>query len=708
MQVRIKIISIIHHIQQWLRFSRPATRWARLFVVAVVVGILSGLAAAVLKGGLDWGSRHIIGTLVDPGRAGGGSFHWGLLLLPTLGCLASGLIVYRWFREPWGHGTDILVYAFHHRGGVLPLRGPSVKATAVLGVISCGGSAGPEGPMAAWGAAIGSAVGKWFGLTPRERRIMLVAGCGAGIGAIFQCPLGGALFAAGVLYREPDFETDALVPAFFASVCGYSTVLLCLGQSPHLLQQVDQLVFSSPWELIPYVLLAPICALACLLLNWCLQWIERHLVGRLRKRLPLWAIPAVGGALTGLIACIFPQVMDGQYHFLQRILDGELFTPLDQPMWRWALFFGAVAIAKALATACTVGSGASGGVLGPSVFIGGAAGAMVGAFVEALAPNLVDVSVRQALIPVGMAGVLAAAMRTPLAAIVMVTEMTGSFGLITPSMLVCVSAYLLGRRWGLNHEQLRNMSASPAHAGDAIVHLLESWSVGELMQRTWEQTVPPSAGPAELIALAKPGTQPLFAVVEKGRLLGVIHLTDLERVMSEPGLSNWIIAVDLMQEQYVSVTSEDDAYYAISRMAQVKHSSLPVISSDYQGRFEGMITRHAIQQALQQRLGDLREHLLAEHDALTLVDEADDFQRLVRGIAEAPPYRLLRQTVPMEALGSSLRELDFRRAFGVQVVAIEQADGTIECPPNPDHPLLPTQHLVALELQHKDPPRSDP
>jgi len=500
------------------RLAVRLPRRGRLMTLAALVGVAGGLSAAGFHWALELGSAVLVGRFTHLGGAGVLRFDWGVLLLPALGGLVSGLAVRALCPEAAGHGTDLLVRAFHRHMGRLPLRGPTVKGAAAVWVIACGGSAGPEGPIAALGAGLGSALGRWLGITPRERRVLMVAGCGAGVGAIFQCPLGGALFAASILYREPEFEADALVPAVVSSVLGYTTFTSFWGFGEHLLHGARELAFRSATELIPYAVLGLLCGVVSIVFSLCLKTVERRVVPRLR--LPLWAIPALGGLATGALACLVPQVMDGQYRFVQHAMDGRLFAGADARGWgSWAALFAAVVVVKGLATACTVGSGASGGVLGPSVFLGGVTGALLGALCEIGYPGGAPGGLREALIPVGMGGVLAASMRTPLAAIVMVTEMTGSFGLIVPLMLVCSSAYLVGRRWGLNEEQVRGSAESPAHAGDAIVHRLETWRVEQLMDREAIPQVTADATLTELIKRVRFGTAPAFAVVREGTLL---------------------------------------------------------------------------------------------------------------------------------------------------------------------------------------------
>ncbi len=675
-------------------FPKPAARWSRLFSLGALVGLLGGVAAAGLEWGLEHGSELLVGRFTYLGGADVLQFRWGVLLLPAAGGLASGLVV-RWLcPRAIGHGTDVLTRAFHRRLGKMPLRGPLVKAVASIGVISCGGSAGPEGPIAALGAAIGSTIGKVFGLTARECRVLLIAGCAAGVGAIFGCPLGGALFAAGILYREPEFESDAIVPAFVASVVGYSIYMAFplreFGE--HMLDGASGLVFSEPGELVLYAILGPLCGLLSIFFSVCLRLVERGAVPALR--LPRWLSPAVGGLATGAIACLLPQVMDGRYLFIQNAMDGK-FTA-GSSATHLALLFGGVALVKCVATALTVGSGGSGGVLGPSVFIGGAAGAFLGAAAEALFPGAVPEELRRAMIPVGMAGVLAASMRIPMGALVMTTEMTGSYGLIVPLMLVCSSAYVVGRRYGLNHEQVRSAVDSPAHAADAVVHTLEAVQVESLIDRDWPLIASPDDSLPELVRHVRPGTRPVFAVTRGRRIVGLISVADIRRFMEEPGMADALIASDMMSEDLTTLHPDHDLYQALTAFRLSHHDVLPVVTRGRHSEWLGMLTRERVFETVQHQVEQLQKLVLREHAGLAAMEQEGQLQQLVMAVTPMSKDRVQRLLVPMQAVGKSLREADFRRQFGAQVIAIEQPDGSLQCPPDLDTPLETSQRLVAI------------
>ncbi len=514
-------------------------RWKRLFFFPMLTGIAGGAAAAAMEWGLHVGTEALIGKVIPADSFATLQFHWAILILPTVAGLVCGLIVPRLCPGSAHQGTDAVIHAFHRDNGSLPFRSPLVKGIAAVGVISCGGSAGPEGPirrrsaLRSWARPAAALVRSSAAATARAVAGRLRA---AGIERHFSLPARrGALFAAGVIYSEPDYESEAIIPSVIASVLGYSVYMALRGHGQPLLAHSRNLVFSSPLELIPYAVLGLACGLVKMLLTGSLRGVE--FLAHRTKRIPKWLMPGIGGLATGIIACFLPQVMDIRYDFIQQVMDGRLSSAGPIHWWWFAGLLAMILVAKCLATSCTVGSGASGGVLGPSLFIGGITGALLGALLEAQFPGAFPEPLRQALIPVGMAGVLAAGMRTPLAAAIMVVEMTDSYGLIVPLMLVCTTAYVVGTGWGLNKEQVPTSSQSPVHSADTIVHLLESLRVKDFLKRDWKLVVAPKAGLKEMIELTEPGEQPTFAVVSDRALLGIIMLPDLGRIVADKELA---------------------------------------------------------------------------------------------------------------------------------------------------------------------------
>jgi len=660
----------------------------------MVVGLAAGGAASALDWILEFGSDHLVGRFSHVATAEIWHLDLAVLLLPAAGGLVAGLAVWWLAAGSGGHGVAELTRAFHHGLGALPFRPPAIKAGGTALVMSCGGSAGPEGPIAALGAGAGSTLGRLFGVRPHERRILLLAGCAAGIGAIFRCPLGGALFATSIIYSEPEFESDAIVSSFIASVIGYTSFVFLRGYEGPMLANVESLRFVSPSDLAWYAMLGLICGLAAIFFYCCLHVVEARLVPRLHW--PTWCIAALGGLLTGAVACLMPQVMDGRYVFLQNALDGTLLESASDRSWlAWAGFFALVALAKCVATGLTVGSGCPGGVLGPSVFIGGAVGAALGSLGYAFFPETFGEPLRQALIPVAMAGVLAATMRTPLAAIVMVTEMTGSYGLIAPLMLVCGISYVVAQRWGMNDQQVPTAAESPAHAADALIHLLEKVPVRQLMQSRWPMVVARGAGLDTIIEKIEPGSRPAIAVAEQGRLLGLITATDLGHVLASPDVSRMLVASDIMTRSMSTVRPDDNIYTALEIFKQENHDVLPVVTAGSSPAWVGMLTRQQVVDHLRRQIKSDQDAVSREHAGLSAIAADMHLDHLLVGVPthESAVQQLF---VPIQAVNKSLRECDFRKQFNAQVISIIQADGSIQCPPDIDAPLKTEQRLMVV------------
>jgi CIC family chloride channel protein len=663
-----------------------------MLLVSVLVGLLCGLAARALETLIDVGFRSLIGRFVETGSGRSFEFRWSVLLLPALGGLFSGLVVALLCKPTRAHGTAVLIEAFHHRAAEMSLRDAALKALAAAVVISCGGSVGKEAAIAVLCAAIGATVARGLGLSVSQRRVFLAAGCAAGVGAIFQTPLGGALFATSVLYSEPEVEAEALMPSIIASVTSYSTFMAFGGFGHRLLRGTSSLVFQRPIELLPYAGLAVLCALVSLVFFYCLR-IAAAL--RRRTRVPRALAAACAGLLGGVIALGLPQIMDARYEFVQGALDGSLGPP---PLVGWAVFFALVVLAKCVATGLMMGTESAGGLFGPVVFMGGVAGAATGALFHLLFPATFPEPLRAALIPVGMAGVLAASLRTPLAAIVMVTEMTGSYGLIVPLMLVSVLAYGLGRRWGVYAEQVRAPGDSPAHAGHSVRSWLETRKTASLIERDWPHVIQPRTSLPDLVARIPAGSHPVFLVVESGRCVGFISPAELVDVEHLSDASPLIVAADIMNTSVPALRENDDLYTAIERFRAAGVDVLPVVSR-FGRNLLGVLSRATLLKALRDHTAQQSAAALREHAAFASLANEVELDALFAELGPRRVEHVVRVPVPEEIAGLSLREADYRRRYGAHVIAIEARSGELLAPPDPLRPLNREDVLVIMRAR---------
>ncbi len=376
----------------------------------------------------------------SPGGGGGG------------GGGVSGWIVYTFAPEAEGHGTDAAIDAYHNQGGLIRGRIPFVKTIASTITLTTGGSGGREGPIAQIGAGFGSFLADKLKLSQRERRIMMAAEIGAGVGSIFRAPLAGALFAAEVLYRDPDFESEVLIPAGISSVVAYCIFCLVFGWGA--LFDSPAFNFQNPLELGPYIVLSGILVLTAIFYIKIFYGVIRLFK---KMQIPNFLKPALGGLITGVIGFFLPCTLAFGYGYAQKAILNELAVST-----LILLAFG-----KILTTAFSIGSGGSGGVFGPSIVIGGAMGGAVGKLFNFFLPSIVTHP--GSFVIVGMAGFFAAVSNTPISTIIFISEITNSYHLLLPSLLVCSLCYLLSRKWTIFKNQVKSRIDSPAHAGEFMM-----------------------------------------------------------------------------------------------------------------------------------------------------------------------------------------------------------------------------------------------
>ncbi|HEU0166937.1 MAG TPA: chloride channel protein [Chloroflexota bacterium] len=444
--------------------------------IALLIGIVAGCGAIVFFAAIDAATHFFLGTLVGylpPSPAGEGASGiqsmqrpWALPLVVALGGLLSGLIVFTWAPEAEGHGTDSAIAAFHFKGGYLRPRVPPIKLLASAITIGSGGSGGREGPTAQISAGFGSLLGTWLKLDDHDRRIAVATGIGAGIGAIFRAPLGGAVLAAEILYRD-DLEPEALVPGLVASVVGYSIFGAWAGWTPIFGNQAS-LDFQQPIQLPWYALLGIACGLVGVLYSRTFYGVT-HVFHELR--LPRAVKPAIGGLLVGLMGLVLPQSLGMGYGWVQVGMDQRL---LGLPLWVVLL----IPFAKILATSLSIGSGGSGGIFGPGMVIGGLLGAGFWRLTDGILPGMPPTAAP--FVIVAMMALFGGIAHAPLAVMLMVGEMTGNLSLLAPAMIaVGIASWVVGRNT-IYTSQLPTRADSPAHRSEPPPEMLAAEAVPAL------------------------------------------------------------------------------------------------------------------------------------------------------------------------------------------------------------------------------------
>jgi len=503
-----------------------------------------------------------------------------LLILPALGGVVSGWLVYKYAPEAEGDGADAAIEAYHRKQGHIRSRIPFIKTIASAFTLGSGGSGGREGPIAQIGAGFGSFLGRALKLSEKERRILLAAGMGAGIGSIFRAPMAGALFAAEVLYRELEFEAEVIIPAGISSVVGYC--LFCLVYGWGSLFETPDIYFKDPLELFPYSIMAFVLAGMAVLYVRSFYGLQARFR---RLRIPDHWKPAVGGLATGVIGFFLPQTLAFGYGFIQQALDGKVVL--------WLLV--AVAFGKIFTTSFSIGSGGSGGVFGPSMVIGASIGGAMGEIFHRLFPTVVEHT--SPFVVVGMAGFFAAASKAPISTIIFVSEMTNSYHLLLPSMLVCSLSFLLSRSWTIYHQQVPAKHDSPAHRGEFVVDVLEDLRVIDAYTPMSLTKIPENMSLRDLIKVVSDTDCYNYPVVDEGgRLIGMISVDDIRGVLLEEGVYPLIIAKDLAQPNPVTVTLNESLNSALHKFTLMDMQGrpveeIPVVDDKNPNEIIGVLTR---------------------------------------------------------------------------------------------------------------------
>ncbi|MGE3175116.1 MAG: chloride channel protein [Planctomycetota bacterium] len=594
-----------------------------IYLLSAVVGVVAGLGAI--------GFEYLSGWIVELTLVGGagyrpvgprGELHlfeheptrtlvpWMLVLAPAIGGLLSGLICHLWAPEATGHGTDAAIDGYHQKGGRIRGRVPFVKAITSAITLGTGGSGGREGPIAQIGAGFGSLLGQKLQLSEARCRTLLAAGMAAGVGAIFRAPFAGALFASEILYREAEIESEVLMPAFVSSTVSYCVFCGWLGEFGSLFQLGPGFRFHDLQELLPYTMLA-------LLLLPLIAFYTRFFYGSERwfKKVPgpRPLVAALGGLLCGAIALalwaatgedLSLSVLSYGYGILQETLDGNVTG------WNGARLLLLVAVLKVVTTSCTIASGGSGGVFGPSMVIGGGLGGAVG--IACYQWGLVENP--GSLVIVGMCGFFAGAAKTPISTIVMVTEMTGSYKLLLPAMWVCGITFLLSHRWALYQKQVAHRAMSPAHRGEYQVALLEKMTVEDVYEPTEVEMVPSDTPLRDILQLFVTSREDYFPVADRsGKFVGIFSARDVRQFTYDQELYRLAIAADVMSSPPITVTPDDDLHMALEKFDQTRLDELPIVDARDPNRILGRLQRREIGRAYTQKLKALKK----------LQDEAD-------------------------------------------------------------------------------------
>lgn len=449
-------------------------------ILGTLIGVVAGLGAVVFFAALQAGTHWVLGTIGGyhvATTAGEGGVHsasgfarpWAIPLVVGGGALLAAILVFTVAPEAEGHGTDAAIAAVHANPKGLRPRVALVKIVASALTIGSGGSGGREGPTAQISATFGSMLARTLNLTPADSRIAVASGIASGIGAIFRAPLGGAVLGAELVYRD-DVEVEALIPSIVASVVAFGVYGGVTGNFNPIFGDQTGYHLGGARDFAFFAIVGIACGLLGRLYARAFYAISSAL-GRLR--LPRWVKPGLAGLAVGGLGLAVPGVLGTGYGQLQQELSRHVL--LGMPLW----VVLALPFAKILATSLSIGSGGSGGIFGPGMVIGGAAGAAVWRLLDLahLAPS----GGPMPFVIVGMTACFGAVAHAPLAVMLMVAEMTGSLELLAPAMIAIALAVLVVGDVTIYRSQLATRTDSPAHRLSAGLPPASAVAIREVM-----------------------------------------------------------------------------------------------------------------------------------------------------------------------------------------------------------------------------------
>ncbi len=547
-----------------------------LVALSIIIGFLAGLGA--------WGFLELINFFRLSWKAWDAysGFNFGDLttllipLVPALGGLLLGPLGALFPTEAKGHGVPEVMESVVRKGGVLKARTIFIRGVASAITIGTGGSAGREGPIAQIGSAIGSWIAQVFKMSSNNVRTLLGAGAAGGIAAAFNAPIAGALFALEIVLG--DWHITTFTPVIMSSVIATTTSRYLHGGKAIFDVPYHQLV--HPGEIAFYIILGLLSGLVALLFILALDRFE-HLFEKIN--IHPWLKPAIGGFLVGIIGLAFPQIFSNGYEPMGLALMGN--------MAFWLMF--SLVFLKILATALTLGSGGSGGIFAPALYIGAMLGGAFGTIINFIFPFVTAKPGAYAL--VGMGSVLAAAAHAPLTNILLLFELTGDYHIILPIMVSCIMSTLTIR--ALSPHSIFSIGLHrkgiTIEAGTEV-NVLQSLKVRDAMTTDLE-VIPEDMPFGEIlkhITLSKYSNFPM--VDQDGKLSGMISFQDVRQHVFDPELDQLVIAKDLATLSAATVSPSDNLKDALGRLAYGNVELLAVVDTRDLTRLIGILTRRDI------------------------------------------------------------------------------------------------------------------
>ncbi len=628
----------------------PTHEYVFNILMGVVIGVIGGYGAVGFRlaiGAVELGAYGIIEPTYEfllelP-------WYWRLAI-PILGGLIVGPIVTFFASEAKGHGVPEVMASVAVRGGIIRGRVAAAKVAASAITIGSGGSAGSEGPIVQIGSGVASMLGQLFKVSARKMKTYVGCGAAAGIAATFNAPVAGMLFALEVILGN--FAVSNISPIIVASVTATAISRSILGEAPAFATPEYHLV--SPTELIHYAILGLAAAVVAVSFAKILDISETFFE---KLRVPDWIKPAIGGLLIGILGAVgLPHVYGVGYEFIEFALHGEMAL---------GLLIMLIA-AKIFATSATLGSGGSGGILAPSLFLGAMTGGVVWYGAHAITPELVAPNFGPYAL-VGMAAVVASATRAPLQAILILFELTGGYAIILPLMLSSIIATIFGGRLMTESIYTVKLVAKGIKLGQVgEVDVLKGIQVSEIMREEFV-SVPDNMRLRPLLDTISDSSEhsTVFVVDRSEQLIGHVSFHELRQILFDvEALEPILVAGDIADLTPTSVRPTDTLDVVMKLFAQRNLDELPVVDPEDPKHVIGSIHRDDIAITYS-------NEIIKRDLAGSLASHVHTVSRMQKSPL-VPGYSMAEIDAPNQFAGKTLKELDLRNTHNIDVMVVRR------------------------------------
>jgi len=617
-----------------------------VLIVAVIIGILSGFGAVGIQDLIKFFKKLLWQGEYSLEFVRNVDWYWKLII-PMTGGIIVGFIIQFAAKEAKGHGVPEVMEAITLRNGIIRPRVVFAKLFASSLYIASGGSVGREGPVIQIGAAIGSTIGQFLRVNAGRMRTFVACGAASGIAAAFNAPIAGALFASEVILG--DFAVAQFSAVVISSVMATVVSRHFLGDYPAFI--VPQYQLESPYELVFYVVLGFLAAITAFLFIKTLYMSEDFFEN---LKWPEYVKAGLGGLGIGIIGLVFPEIFGVGYDTIDSALHGNLI---------WKMAFALVFI-KIVATSLSLGSGGSGGIFAPSLFLGAMLGSFFGSTISYFIPSM-DIS-PGAYALVAMGGVVAAATHGPIAAILIIFEMSGDYKIILPLMITCIIATTIAMR--LKKESIYTLKLKlrgiNLEAGREV-NVLKSLFVKEVFSKNAEIISEEEPYPVVVEKISSSPHSHFYVVDQDKKLSGTITLNEVRRTIKDyETLKNLLIAKDIMEANPLTVTLDTTLDEVMKHFGLLNLDELPVVSGENDSQIIGCIWRKDV-------IKEYNRQIFLK-DMSGSVGSSLQKTSLLKYVHVIDDYYLVEIEAPSVFIDKNLAEINVRAKYKADILLIKK------------------------------------